>query len=205
MESIPEQGTDSSRHYIVGLQVRESYIRQKTARMRRRYRPNPKWDTVEFWIAVGKQVLGANARPDFYVAAQFESDRSSQGPYYTVLRGKKAVWRYRQYLESRRSVDDAPCSQEIDAGRIDKLCRLAVESSVRHFPDAPFVVGLRSPFVDVPSWLRLLLAPFDEAVVARFGYEGVAELERNPVLQNQCSAAGLPVARVLGLHVVPPD
>lgn len=198
-DSLASGGPDERIANATGLQVRRHYIEQKSALSCRRYRPNPKWDTPEFWTEVGSTCISIGARPDLYVQAQFDLCEQADGPFPNALKGKGAARRYSSWIRSMRAPQDRPTTSDmaVDTGEVEEACRRAVEDSRTLFPDRPMREAMSSHATMTPAWLRILLCPSDEEVLSEFGERGASELLGNPTLQRQCQAVGLPVALTL--------
>lgn len=179
--------------------MRRFFIETKTARQKRPYHPNPKWDTPDFWTDVGSLCLEINARPDLFIQAQFDTSKLPDGPYPTALKGPGAKRRYWDWIRIHRPQDrgEVSSSMEVETDEVEHAMRKAMKDCREDFPDEPVNVALRSYILMTPAWLRILLVPYDEEVLQRWGEQGGGELLENPILQRQCQAVDLPVADVL--------
>jgi hypothetical protein len=196
---LASEGPSEALACAVGLQVRTQYIEQKTARMGRKFHPNPKWDTPVFWTEVGLLCIKIDARPDLFVTAQFEFTQQPDGPFFNALRGKGAVSRYSAWVRTHRPREYRPSTvdMDVDLDEITATMQAAVADSRSVFPDRNMLEAMRSSMIMTPAWLRILLYPGDEEIRRTFGERGALELLQNPVLQRQCRAVGLPVGPTL--------
>jgi hypothetical protein len=203
MEKQPEPGRgqdDEVTAQFFGLQVRNFYIQQKSLVMRRPYRMHPRWDTAKFWLGVGQLCLTLNARPDQFVRAQFEEDRNAHGPFPNALTGAAAAKKYRRWSGVVRSPEEKATeggAMREDVSLVSTALVRANRSCARMFPGMPLGEGYRSPLVDMPAWLRLLMLPDDPTIAQQWGLEGQLALTKNVALLNQCRRLGLPVAKIM--------
>lgn len=168
--------------------------------MRRKYSPNPKWDTPAFWTKVGEICLRLSARPDHYVQAQFAADKNRHGPFPNAIAGKVAERRYIEWLEQHRLAEhqgERSSQMSLDVSLIAKEISRANEACEDIFPGQPRIVGYRSPMTEIPAWLRVLVGYRDAETWRRWGESGREEIMSNPLLMSQCAAVGLPVRQVL--------
>ena len=202
MEKQPEpgRGPDEATAQFIGLQVRHFYIQQKSMVMRRTYRMHPRWDVAEFWLSVGELCLTLNARPDHFVLAQFDEDKSAHGPFPNALKGATAAKRYRRWAGAVRSPEERAAEggeMREDVSLVTQAIIRANQNCARLFPGEPLGRGYRSPLVDMPAWLRLLMLPDDPKIAQLWGAEGQRALSMNVVLINQCRRLGLPVSKIM--------
>lgn len=203
MEKQPEPSRgqdDKITAQFFGLQVRNFYLQQKSMVMRRPYRMHPRWDVASFWLSVGELCLTLKARPDQFVLAQFEEDRSAHGPFPNALKGETAAKRYRRWAGAVRSPEERATeggAMREDVSLVSQALIRANQSCMRMFPGQPLGRGYRSPLVDMPAWLRLLMLPDDPSVAQLWGAEGQQALTNNVVLLNQCRRLGLPVSKIM--------
>jgi len=195
------EGSNSQIAYVVGLQARKYFLEQKSARMGKRYKPNPSWDNDDFWAHIGQVCIDLKARPDLFILAQFQRSRKRDGPFPNQLRGGMAQGAYHAFYSNYRPPDDSFVEEShdmvVNTDEVTELCQEAIASCRRVFPERSVVEALRSPLVTCPDWLRILLAPQDEEIMKLYLDGGSKYLLKNPQLQAQCQAVDLPVSDVL--------
>lgn len=194
-----DESPDPIQCHLLGIQVRKCYIDKKSAVMRRRYRPNPKWDTELFWTKVGALCLRINAPPDLFINAQFAEDKNRHGPFPNGLAGEAAMRRFVTWRNQHRTIAQSvnmTSQMKVNVELVAEEIARAITACAQCFPGEP-IRGYQSAITNIPAWLRILTAPQDECVQRMWGAQGQSELQENPVLMNQCQAAGMPVSEVL--------
>lgn len=184
--------------YPVGLEVRRYYIEAKSALMKRRYHPNPKWDNEDFWTRVGAVCLAIPARPDRFVAAQFVEARNRvDGPYPNSMLGRGATDRYRSWAKRNTPAGTSTQSAATDISFVLEAMKNAARDCETLFPGQPALVGYQSHMSMIPAWLRVLVFPENAEIVQTWGAQAKAELLSSPPLMQQCVAAGLRVDKAV--------
>lgn len=182
----------------LGLEVRRFYVEQKSARMRRPYRMNPRFDTTEFWVRVGALVYKLRCTPELFIRALFEASKEKHGPFPNTLAGDwaKRAWAFweAQHKEGVSRARETPGI--VDTTELDTYFR-DLYREVKELFKHDLMAALTSPTCTAPPFLRLLLAPQSPVVWEQWGELGLRDLQESPDLIRQSTALGLPVGMVL--------
>jgi len=184
----------------LGPLLRQCFVERKTALLRKHYRPNPRYDSPEFWTKVGDLCFELNAAPNQFMTALFEESREKQGPFPNALCG---AWARRAWAfwsaKNKQSVVAANGNMRLDTSELDGALTGALSDIIRLF-GGNVEAGALSATMVCPPYLRLLLAPDSVEVWDAWESQGLPDLQSSPDLVRQAASKNLPVAKVLKGH-----
>lgn len=198
--STPKEGVQKVAGVVLGPVLRSLFIERKSALMRKPYRPNPRFDSHDFWTQVGSLCSELGASPNQFMTALFDECRERQGPFPNTLHGAWArkAWNF-WAAKNQVKVAAAQGQQHLDVSDLSSMLREVYQEACRLF-GGDMIQAVRSPVVTCPPYLRLLLAPDDEQVWEAWGSQGLPDILNNPELVRQAYSLNLPVGRILTRH-----
>ena len=202
---------------LIAEELRSTYRRRKAERIKRRYRPKPRHDTMTMWEKAAEICMQLNANAEDFVNAAFEQSELKEGPYPRMLHSVKASQWYKAYMAVRPKVrnPDIPKEKGIiedvpEVGAADqatfeadvimtmqKIARVSGQPMRGRDMTPEQLDVLKDAFVPIPFYIRVLMGYPCEEIMEKWGQEGIDFLIKRPNFKRQAELHEYPVGDIL--------
>lgn len=173
--------------------LRKAFAEAKTAQQGSKYKPVDRFRKIELWYAVARKCQALKADPDDFIEAAFTFCSVPGGPYPQNL-PTRAMDRW--YAEFLRVHGGQPKEgQSIVAYRLGNTLQECLGTAMRiaranNKRIRDILLDETSLRLDLcPAYIRVLLLPKDQGIVAKWGAKARSEVATNPRLMQTLQAS----------------